>query len=303
MEDTPTVDMALHPSRLAGVRLAARIAGKMALALVGASTIEEAAVEAMVRAPNAGRRVLKPVDGERTIVVGPPPAVLSLAIVGQATAPRTVFALHGIRDSKECLRGWARALAAAAYRVVLVDSRGHGHSTGDILSYGVRESRDLVQVLDALEAEGLARGPIGVMGHSYGAATAIQWAARDPRVRAVVAVAPFASLRAIVGSYMRVALPVRVVERAMALAGARGQFAVDEASPVDAIARTDAAVLLVHGRADVQVPSWHSERILAGRPERTELVLVDGAGHEGVASSPRTRLAERAVRWFAEHLA
>jgi pimeloyl-ACP methyl ester carboxylesterase len=210
--------------------------------------------------------------------------------------------LHGIRDSKESLLGWADNLAASGYRVVLVDLRGHGRSTGEFLSYGVQESRDLVQVLDILYREGLALGPIGAMGHSYGAATAIQWAARDARVRAVVAVAPFASLRDVVQGYMRVALPRGLVERALARAKVRGAFDTDEACPADAISRTEAAVLLVHGRADRQVPAWHSERIQTMRPQRTELVLVEGAGHNDVAGAPRTRLAERAATWFAAHL-
>jgi pimeloyl-ACP methyl ester carboxylesterase len=300
--ESAAADMAVRPSRVAGVRLAARVAGKAALALVGAGTLEDAAAEALLRSPNAGRQARKPVAGERAIAVGPPSAVLSLAIAGTATSLGTLFLLHGIRDSKESLLGWARRLAASGYRVVLVDLRGHGHSTGDFLSYGVQESRDLVQVLDALDREGLAQGPIGAMAHSYGAATAIQWAARDARVRAIVAVAPFASLREVVNSYTRIGFPGWLVERALARASVRGAFDTNEASPADALSRTDAAVLLVHGRADRQVPAWHSERIQAARPERTELVLVDGAGHDDVAGAPRTRLAERAAMWFAAHL-
>jgi pimeloyl-ACP methyl ester carboxylesterase len=294
--------MTVRPSRAAGVRLAAYVAGKMALALVGAGTFEDAVVEALLRSPNAGRRAMEPAAGERMIAVGPPSALISLAIIGTATSLGTVFVLHGIRDSKESLLSWARNLEASGYRVVLVDLRGHGRSTGDFLSYGVQESHDLVQVLDALDREGLAPGPIGAMGHSYGAATAIQWAARDSRVRAVVAVAPFASLREVVQGYARIALPGWLVERALARARVRGAFDTDEASPARAMSRTEAAILLVHGRADRQVPAWHSERLQATRPQRTELVLVDGAGHNDVAGSPRTRLAERAATWFAAYL-
>ncbi len=296
-----TADMALRPSRAAGVRLAVHVAGKLARALVGAGSLDDALADALLRSPNAGRGVRPPAAGERAIAVGPPPARLSLVSTG-AASPATVFLLHGIRDSKDSLIGWGRHVEACGYGVVRLDLRGHGASTGDVLSYGVQEARDLVQVLDALDREGLVRGPVGVMGHSYGAATAIQWAARDPRVRAVVAVAPFASLRDVVRGYARVALPDPLVERALACAGARGAFDVDEASPARAIARTDAAVLLVHGRADTQVPAWHSERIQAARAERTELVLVEGAGHGGVAGARRTRLAERAAAWFAAHL-
>jgi pimeloyl-ACP methyl ester carboxylesterase len=297
-----TADMAVHPSHVAGLRLALRVAGKTALALVGAGKLEDAAVEAIVRSPNAGQQSSKLAHGERGIAVGPPPAVLSVELSGPVSPRGTVFVLHGIRDAKQSLLGWTRMLAASGYRAVSVDLRGHGRSTGDILSYGIQESRDLVQVLDAMHEEQLVAGPVGVMGHSYGAATAIQWAARDPRVCAVIAVAPFASLREVVRGYARIPLPESFVRRALARAAARGGFDPDEASPVTAITRTRAAVLLVHGRTDMQVPAWHSERICAARPDGTELLLVDGAGHNGVAGSPRTRLAERTAALFDEYL-
>src|SRR5439155_19048678 len=69
--------------------------------------------------------------------------------------------------------------------------------------YGTFESSDLAQVLDAIDAH----AKVGVIGVSYGAAIAIEWAGRDPRVAAVVAIAPFASLRRVVPSYARRLVP------------------------------------------------------------------------------------------------
>jgi pimeloyl-ACP methyl ester carboxylesterase len=295
-------DMAVRPRRGDELRLAARVAGKVVLGLFGITALEEVCVEAMLRCPNAGKPPGPLAPGERAIVVGPPFAVLCVEVEGADPSRGTIFVLHGIRDAKESVLAWARMLAACGYRAVLVDLRGHGRSTGELLSYGIQESRDLVQVLDALEKERAIDGPVGVMGHSYGAATAIQWAARDARVGAVVAVASFAGLREVVAGYGGIHLPASLIERALSRVVIRGGFHPDEASPASAIRRTDAAVLLVHGRADRQVPAWHSERIRAARPDGTELVLVDGVGHVEVAGARRTRLAERATRWFGQHL-
>jgi dipeptidyl aminopeptidase/acylaminoacyl peptidase len=198
------------------------------------------------------------------------------------------------------VRGWANILAKAGFRAILVDLRGHGRSTGDSLTYGVVESRDLTQVLSALAARGLVAGGLGVMGISYGAATAIEWAAKDPRVSAVVAVAPFASLRMVAPGYTVVPLPRSMVDGAIERAGKEGDFDPDEASPALAMARMHTPVLLIHGEDDARVPAWHSQLLYAAGRSHTELLLVPGAGHASIAVSHV--IADFVPGWFAAHL-
>ena len=109
----------------------------------------------------------------------------------EAALKGTILFLHGLALQKETCGFWAYQIAAAGYRAVLVDLRGHGQSTGDWLTYGVVESRDIVRVIDRLDEKGLLAGKVGLFGESYGAAVALQTAARDDRVRAVVALAAF----------------------------------------------------------------------------------------------------------------
>lgn len=265
--------------------------------------LENAIAAFIVKAPRAGVPAPDPEPGEMRVAVGPPDATLSLAVLDPpARANATVFVLHGIRATKTDadMRRWAEMLAASGFRVVLVDLRGHGRSTGDTLSYGVFESRDLTQALDALEARDLRIGSVGVMGISYGAAAAIQWAARDARVRAVVAVAPFASLRTVVPAYAIVPLPSDFLNESIDRAGQRGGFDPDEANPVVAIAHTTSRVLLIHGKDDRRIPAQHSEQIFAAGKDHAELVLVPWAGHRSIVDHSIVR--ERATAWFARYL-
>lgn len=267
---------------------------------MGCQPLQRLSASAIVTAPNRGTPSPPPIDGELLVSVGPPSATLSLEILDARPARATIFVLHGIRADKTAVKGWGQMLVAAGFLAVLVDLRGHGRSTGDWLSYGVVESRDLAQALDALDARGLRVGPVGVMGLSYGAATAIEWAGNDSRVKAVVAIAPFANLRTVIPGYAPVPLPAAFVNGAIDMAGREAGFDPDDASPVLAIARTRSPILLIHGQQDGRIPAWHSQRIFAAGRDHAELVIVPGSGHDSIAGDPV--VGERAPAWFAGHL-
>src|SRR5207244_1942766 len=62
----------------------------------------------------------------------------------------TVVLLHGYGVAQVARAPWAVRLAQEGWRCVLVDLRGHGKSTGRRIYFGLRESRDLSQLLDRL---------------------------------------------------------------------------------------------------------------------------------------------------------
>ena len=215
----------------------------------------------------------------------------------------TVLMLHGIHDGKLRLVAGARHHAARGYRTVVVDSRGHGESSGAFLTYGVEESRDLVAMVDELARRKLLAGPLAVIGSSYGAATALQHAALDARVDKVVALAPFASLRQVVGAYIEWLLgpparliPAPVVDDLVDDCARQAGFDPDRACPRCAAPQIRAAVLLIHSRDDERIPWQHSVEIHGALTSRKKLVLVDGVNHADVGRG--TRVGQEIRQWL-----
>ena len=106
----------------------------------------------------------------------------------------TVILLHGYGIAQFAMAPWALRLAGEGWRCVLVDLRGHGKSTGKRIFFGLTETNDLSQLLNQLDKDGRLVAPVSAIGESYGGAIALRWEGVDPRIRAVVAIAPFASL-------------------------------------------------------------------------------------------------------------
>ncbi|MFV2020217.1 alpha/beta fold hydrolase [Micromonospora sp. LOL_023] len=104
------------------------------------------------------------------------------------TGPPTAVLVHGIATDN--LASWylslAYPLAAAGFRVVMYDLRGHGRSERPPNGYRVD---DLVDDLAALLDELGIAGPVHLLGNSLGGTIAFGYAVRHPgRVASIVAV-------------------------------------------------------------------------------------------------------------------
>ena len=227
----------------------------------------------------------------------------------RVAAKGTVFVLHGLRGSKE--RRFEGTLppvfTTAGYRVIQPDLRGHGRSTGDFLSYGVFDSADLSAVLDEATRRGLVTQPVFAFGVSLGASTAVEWAGADDRVRAVVAVSPFASMRAVVadvsrrwmGRWHRVAAASvpGLIDQAGRLAG----FDPDAADVVGAAARAagrGVPILVMHGTADTLVPTWHGRAVATAAGELGRFVPLEGENHWTPWFYRVPTIRDEALAWF-----
>jgi pimeloyl-ACP methyl ester carboxylesterase len=217
----------------------------------------------------------------------------------------TIFVLHGYLLNKETMAGWSFLLAQAGYRVVLVDLRGHGQSTGDTVSFGKHETEDFRQLLDYLTAHGLCDDKVGVLGYSYGADLALHWAAHDSRVRAVVAIAPYNHPEDAIERFtqdMKIPVSHRAVEKALALASARMDINWSDWSGETAIRQVKAPVLLIGGGKDTTSRPDDIATLHNAAASESRVIEIPMADHS-VIELWFHELGDPVLGWFEEKLA
>ncbi len=217
-----------------------------------------------------------------------------------------VLLLHGVGDSRTGMLGYARFLLASGFGVLAADSRGHGTSGGDVVTYGVKETADIhVWSEFVLRREPFRR--LYGLGVSMGAANLLQALRGEPGFQAVVAESPFATFEEI--CYDRLRQHSRLPRAALwplvnlAFGYTRLRYGVDLrcASPLDAVRQTQVPTLLIHGSRDTNIPPRHSAMLHRANPGATTVWMVEGASHVAVLGKCPEEYARRVVAWFEEH--
>lgn len=233
-----------------------------------------------------------------------------------------VLLFHGVADNRVGVMGQAELLLGGGYGVVMMDARAHGASGGSMATYGWLEGNDTRAVIDALFQDAAKRclaiqhrgtgNPcppprhIFALGESMGAGIALQSAAADPRIEAVVAEAPFANLREAAYDYAGLRKYPRLgktllspfawtlVYRGEKLTG----ISLAEVSPVEAVKSRAFPVLLICDEKDVALPCRHSRMIYDAARGPKQLWVVPNAYHTAALGFYPEEFKRRVLEFF-----
>ena len=221
----------------------------------------------------------------------------------------TVLLLHGLGDTRASQLPLASLLLQDGYRVLAPDSRAHGASGGALATYGVLERTDLL----AWAAWVRQRRPdecVFGAGASMGAAILLQAVAAEPFC-AAIAEAPYATFRGAarlrVGRQFGLPLAVGpivaapIVEAALVYATLRYGVAIGAASPLEAVARTRAHILVIEDGGDDRMPRGDAALLAAVNPRHVTVWQVAGAGHVRAWAAEPREYPRRVLAFFAAH--
>jgi uncharacterized protein len=253
-----------------------------------------------------------------------------------------VLLFHGVADNRVGVIGQSEFLLRAGYSVVMMDARAHGSSEGPMATYGWLERNDSRAIIDELVRSEVGRyadeqlrsgkwklepaedsdlqkaihprvplpgAPLHIfaLGESMGAGIALQSAAADPRIEAVVAESSFADLREasydyaglrkypLLGKTLFAPFSWTMLYRGEKLAG----VPISEVSAVKAVSSRAFPVLLICDEKDVALPCRHSQMIYAAARGPKQLWVVPGAFHTAAYGFAPDEFRRRVLAFYA----
>ncbi len=223
---------------------------------------------------------------------------------GEAASVPTIIVGHGYPFDKANILGHVIFLHQR-FHLLLMDFRYFGESDGWVTTVGIREKLDVKAALDYLQQRrDIDPTRIGAMGFSMSAATFI--AAHDPRIRAIVADSPYASLAKIVErQFFFIPGPLNwaIVTLTRLYANALLGIDIDAASPENTVGSLSAPLLLIHGENDSQIPVEHSRILFAkANPELATLWIIPGADHGQAHALAGPTYELRVLDFFTAHM-
>jgi pimeloyl-ACP methyl ester carboxylesterase len=211
--------------------------------------------------------------------------------------------LPGVRANRLSMVDRAIFLRRSGYSVLLIDFQATGETPGHKITFGWRESRDVLAAVTFIRAR-QPLSQIAIVGSSLGGAAAL-FATPPLRVQALVLEAVYPTieratdnrLRNYLGSIGPLGTPLLLSQLSMRLGVSSKQL-----RPVDHIAAVDCPVLIINGLEDSSNTSEDAMLLYSlARPPK-QLWLVPGVGHVDIHRARRADYETRLLSFLSSTL-
>lgn len=202
-----------------------------------------------------------------------------LSALAWGQSERKILLVHGWESRATQMSGFVDGLVNSGYQVIAIDGPAHGHSQG-------RRANPYV-FSQAVASACQQLGPFeGVIGHSMGANAVATAVAEGLEPAKVVLISSPSSIENVLQRFARfVGLPRRSQHRfvrQVELSVGKPSWALNTACN---IRNTAAKGLIIHDRADSEIPFSEAEQIL-NEWQSASLYATDGFGHRAIVRQP-----------------
>ncbi|NTU77977.1 MAG: alpha/beta hydrolase [Chloroflexales bacterium] len=218
-----------------------------------------------------------------------------------------IMAQHGYKANRVEMLNQAAILARHGYGVLVTSVRAHDFSGGTQVSFGAPVMADL----DAWYRYLLTRDDvdpqrIGILGNSYGGMLAIEYAADNPQIKAVVAQSAYSSLTDTANASVKFWTglpPFPFAPLVLGWAEREGGFEANEIDATQWIGRiSPRPVFLMQGGADQVISPDSGQKLYDAAGEPKELWFEPELGHTDFDHARAREYESRVTAFFDRSL-
>ncbi len=215
----------------------------------------------------------------------------------------TVLLLPGIRANRLSMVARARFLRRAGYSALLIDLQGTGETKGDHITFGLKESRDVIAAVTFIRERNPNAG-IAIIGSSLGGAAALL-ATPPLRVNALVLeevyptieIATRNRLENYLGPFGRYSASFLVQQLQVQLG-----ISPNDLHPVDHIKDATCPVFIICGERDRNTRAADTQMLFDQALSPKQLWVVPKAGHVDLHRAARQDYEKRVLGFLAESI-
>ena len=201
---------------------------------------------------------------------------------------KTIVFLHGFMENRTVGLNYLNLYMQSGFNMLLIDSRNHGQSGGDSVTWGNLEKYDLDQWISWVQQR-VPNGTIGVHGISMGAATALMHAElneSNKRVAFYIADSAYSDFETLMelqinrylnSTHMEIAKILLQYANVVSYFHSRSTF--QQASPLRAVQHVTTPILYIHGDADELVPAYMSLELQEATKGPSEVFIFANSTH------------------------
>ncbi len=186
-----------------------------------------------------------------------------------------VIITHGYTDNMMGALKYATLYLDLGFNCIIYDLRGHGKNEPTFTTYGIRESDDLMCVIDDTRGRYRDMMTLGLVGESLGSGTTITCLRYRPDIDFAIADCGFSDIE----NVLKKGTPDILIDLADIGARIRYHYALKDMRPIDALDDNEIPILFIHGAEDSLIPPENSEAMAARTKGISEFHTIPGADH------------------------
>lgn len=202
-------------------------------------------------------------------------------VPGDSSNKHYVVLSHGYTSTRYGMYKYAVLWRKMGYNCVIYDNRGHGVNKPSVISFGWRECRDLMAVIEDTYNRYGRDIHIGLHGESMGAGLQLMALSYNPKVDFIVNDCGYSEILPVIRWKAKDAfgMPEWVADLAAPFGKFLYGFSFKEVRPIDQLKENEIPICFVHGQNDNFTHKWHSEKMYEVNKGYKELHLYEGADH------------------------